>query len=76
MFAFGGAQNITEVLVEILDVGIAANREGVLPETQDGHDLVVKSFGAGKVAHRNVDMVDSNDFWHGAVQRAFSAGVR
>ena len=76
MVGFCRAQNITEVPIEILDVGIAADRKGVLPESQDGHDPVVKSFGAGKVAHRNVDMVDSNDFWHGAVQRAFSAGIR
>jgi hypothetical protein len=48
-------------------VRIAVNRERVFPESQNSHDPVVEGLGAGKVAYRDVDMVYSNDFGHGAV---------
>ena len=58
-------QDIAEVPIEVLDVGIAVEGEPVFPEAQHGHDLVVKRLGARQVGHRYIYVVYSNDVGHG-----------
>ena len=63
----GWTKNVAEMTIEVLDVRIAAQGEIVLSETKRfKQDVIVEGLRALKIRHCDVDMVDSNNFGHGA----------
>ncbi len=59
------SQDKPEMPIEILDVRVTGDAELVLTEAQHfKHHSVIEVFGRFEIRHRNVDVVDTNDFSH------------
>ena len=58
------AQHITEVAIVVLDMVLAVNRKLVLFEAEHSQHCVVKLLRNDQVRHRNINMVDTDNFGH------------
>jgi len=59
------SQDISEMTVEVLNVGIASNLERVLPEAKNRHYAIVECLGLPQIGDRNVDVVYADYLGHG-----------
>ena len=63
-FLTGRPKHKPKMTVEVLDMFLSAKLKLVLSETEHLHDNIVEYFGPLKVRNRDVDMIDSDNFWH------------
>lgn len=65
------AQNVAEMTVVILDMIVTTDLETALAKAERGKHPVVERFRQNQVGYRQVDMVNSNDFRHTVMVKAF-----
>lgn len=65
------AQNVAEMTVVILDMIVTTDLETALAKAERGKHPVVERFRQNQVGYCQVDMVNSNDFRHTVMVKAF-----
>src|SRR5438067_1234343 len=57
-----GAQREAELPIVVVNVWVAGDRRGDLAVAENGQCAVVEGFRAKQIAHRDVDVIDADDF--------------